>query len=81
MSAPNRHAYTSCNRPDFESTIELAYRYQVAPWFSIQPHAQRVIQPGGTKDIDNALILGVRTTSRFSVRARRVSVIALAVAF
>jgi porin len=51
----------SNSQPDFQATIEMVYRYQVAPWFSIQPHAQYVIQPGGTKGIDNAMILGVVT--------------------
>ena len=61
----NQRDGTSSSRPDFEATIELVYRYQAAPWFSIQPHAQYVIQPGGTQDIDNALILGVRMTIAF----------------
>jgi porin len=61
----NRSDHGSRSVPDFEATIELVYRYQVAPWCSIQPHAQYVIQPGGTKDIENALILGLRTTIAF----------------
>jgi porin len=65
VNAANQRDHTSNNQPDFEATIELVYRYQVAPWFSIQPHAQYVIQPGGTKDIDNALIVGVRTNIAF----------------
>ena len=65
VTAANQHDHTSPSRPDFEATIELVYRYQVAPWCSIQPHAQYVIQPGGTKDRDNALILGVRTNIAF----------------
>ena len=65
VTAANQHDHTSLSRPDFEATIELVYRYQVAPWCSIQPHAQYVIRPGGTKDHDNALILGVRTNIAF----------------
>jgi porin len=65
VRAANRHDRTSRSVPDFEATIELVYRYQVAPWLSIQPHAQYVIQPGGTKDYNNALILGVRTNLAF----------------
>jgi porin len=61
----NRRDGTNYRYPDFEATIELVYRYQAAPWFSIQPHAQYVIQPGGTKDRDNALILGLRTNITF----------------
>jgi len=61
----NHRDQTSLRQPDFEATIELVYRYQVAPWFSIQPHAQYVIQPGGTEVNDNALILGVRMNIAF----------------
>jgi len=61
----NQRARTSHSPPDFEATIELVYRYQAAPWFSIQPHAQYVIQPGGTNDVANALILGLRTNIAF----------------
>jgi porin len=65
VNASNTHDHTSFSRPDFESTFELVYRYQVAPWFSIQPHIQYVIQPGATNDIDDALILGIRTNIAF----------------
>ena len=65
VRAANRRDGTSDSVPDFEATIELVYRYQAAPWLSIQPHAQYVIQPGGTTDRGNALILGVRTNIAF----------------
>jgi porin len=65
VDAANQRDRTACSQPNFEATIELVYRYQVAPWVSIQPHAQYVIQPGATKDYDNALILGVRTNIAF----------------
>ena len=61
----NRADGTALRRPDFEATLELTYRYQASPWLSIQPHAQYVIQPGGTGDLDNALILGIRTNIAF----------------
>jgi porin len=61
----NRADATSHSLPDFETTIEFVYRYKSAKWLSIQPHAQYVIQPGGTKDIANALILGVRINIAF----------------
>ena len=65
VNSANQQDHTAYCQPDFEATIELVYRYQVAPWFSIQPHAQYVVQPGGTDDIDDALILGVRTNIAF----------------
>ena len=61
----NKADGTSNDLPDFESTIELVYRCQISPWFWIQPHAQYVIQPGGTGSTDNALILGLRTNFVF----------------
>ncbi|MEY2562325.1 MAG: porin [Verrucomicrobiota bacterium] len=51
--------------PDYEATIELVYRCQIAPWFSIQPHLQYVLHPGGTTERDNAFIVGVRTNIAF----------------
>ncbi len=65
VRAANQDDHTSNSVPDFEATIELVYRYQVAPWLWVQPHAQYVIQPGGTKDHDNAFIIGVRTNIAF----------------
>jgi carbohydrate-selective porin OprB len=61
----NKADGNSHGRPDFEATIELVYRYQAAPWLSIQPHAQYVVQPGGTTERDHALILGMRTNIAF----------------
>jgi porin len=65
VRAANQRDQTSRSVPDFEATLELVYRYRAAPWLSIQPHAQYVIRPGGTKDRDDAVILGVRTNIEF----------------
>ena len=65
VRASNRSDGTSNRVPDFEATIELVYRYQVAPWLWVQPHAQYVIQPGGTQDYGNAIVIGVRTNIAF----------------
>jgi porin len=65
VRAANLRDRTFHRGPDFESTIELVYRYQAAPWLWIQPHAQYVIQPGGTNEVANALILGLRTNIAF----------------
>lgn len=61
----NRRDHSFKREPDFEATIELVYRYQAAPWLSLEPHAQYVIQPGGTNERNNALILGLRTNVAF----------------
>ncbi len=65
VRAANLRDGTANSVPDFEATVELVYRYQAAPWLSIQPHAQYVIQPGGIKDRGDALIIGVRTNIAF----------------
>ncbi|MGD8936974.1 MAG: carbohydrate porin [Thiogranum sp.] len=43
----------------YETTLELAYSYNVNEGLRITPDLQYLIRPGGTGDIDNALILGV----------------------
>ncbi len=43
---------------DFEAVLEWMYKIQITQWLNIQPDVQYVIKPGGTGDIDNALVLG-----------------------
>jgi len=43
---------------DFEMVLEWMYKIQLTQWLNIQPDIQYVIQPGGTGDIPNALVLG-----------------------
>ena len=43
----------------YETTFELAYTYEVNDQLNVTPDIQYLLQPGGTGDIDNALILGV----------------------
>lgn len=44
--------------PDYEMVLELGHRFQVTPSTYFQPDVQYIVQPGGTGDIDNALVLG-----------------------
>ncbi len=44
-----------------ETAIELTYRAVIKPWLSIQPDLQFIINPGTSSDIDNAVLLGIRT--------------------
>lgn len=53
------------DEPDFEAVIEVTYKVRVAPWLSVQPDFQYVIQPGGDGRLDNALVVGVRTSVVF----------------
>ena len=43
-----------------ESVWEATYRAYMAPWLSVQPNIQYVINPGADAQIKNATVLGVR---------------------
>jgi porin len=43
-----------------ETTLELTYSAQLRPWLSVQPDAQLVIHPGGTRALRNAIVPGLR---------------------
>jgi porin len=48
-----------------ETTLELDYQYNPAPWLSIQPDAQYIMDPGGVSSRSDILVLGLRTIVRF----------------
>ena len=48
-----------------ETTIELNYRAQLSPWFSLMPNVQYVLQPNGVATIPNALVLGLQAKVTF----------------
>lgn len=48
-----------------ETIIEATYKIQVAPWGSIQPDLQYVINPSGVDGSRNAFVFGVRATIAF----------------
>ena len=50
---------------DYEMIIEFSYNIHVAKWLAVQPDLQYVINPNGTDDIDDALVLGVRIEADF----------------
>jgi porin len=43
-----------------ETSIELTYSTQMTDWLRLQPDLQYVINPGLDRDLDNALVLGLR---------------------
>lgn len=43
---------------DFETVLEWMYKVQITEWLNIQPDVQYIINPGGTGNIKNALVLG-----------------------
>jgi porin len=52
------------NRGD-EFVVEATYQCQLTPWFEIQPDLQFIIQPGGSADLANALVVGLSATIDF----------------
>jgi porin len=55
-----------------ETVLEATYLYQVAPWWTMQPDVQYVINPGAnvpsvytTRALKNAVVAGLRTTVTF----------------
>ena len=51
---------------DYEMAVELTYRlYFKDRSLFVQPDLQYIIQPGGTGDLDNALVLGCQVGINF----------------
>ncbi len=47
-------------RAESEKVVEIAHPIQITPWSYFQPDVQWVINPGGTGDIDNAVVIGAQ---------------------
>jgi porin len=43
-----------------EKVVEFAHRFQLTPWSYFQPDIQYVIDPGGTGDIPDAVVIGAQ---------------------
>ena len=50
---------------DYEAAVELTWEAVLNKWWTIQPDVQWIIHPGGSTAVDNALVVGVRTTIVF----------------
>ena len=48
-----------------ETVIEATYKIQVAPWGSIQPDVQYIVNPSAAHGSRNAFVIGLRTTIAF----------------
>lgn len=48
-----------------EWDAEIHYGFVLTPWFTIRPNLQYVVQPGGVKEVDDALIAGVKFITKF----------------
>ena len=62
----NQQDQISNSVPNFEATIELVYRYQAAPWLSIQPHAQYVTSPAARRTTATPSFSACEQTSSFN---------------
>ena len=54
VHVPGRHF------ADSEKVLEVGHRFQVTKWSYIQPDLQYVIDPGGTGDIPDAVVIGAQ---------------------
>lgn len=48
-----------------EMVIEFTYQAAITPWLVVQPDLQYIINPGGTTDLNNALVIGGRASITF----------------
>jgi porin len=48
-----------------EMVLEVTYQCQATPWLVVQPDLQYIINPGGTQDLGNALVIGGRVSVIF----------------
>lgn len=51
---------TGAGRPEHETVIEVGYRIQLTKFAYIQPDLQWIINPGGTGNIPDALVIGAQ---------------------
>lgn len=51
--------------PDHESVLEVTYSAAITPWCTLQPDFQWVMHPGGSRQLADAIVVGIRTTISF----------------
>jgi len=51
--------------PGYELALEATYAAEITPWFRVQPNVQWILHPGGTTDLGDALVLGMRASLAF----------------
>ncbi|MEK7678436.1 MAG: carbohydrate porin [Verrucomicrobiota bacterium] len=59
--AANQFSGSATPLPDFEMVVELTYRFELRPGWSLQPGLECIIHPGGSPARDPAWVLGIRT--------------------
>lgn len=62
LSTPYRRANPVGEPPltGSEGMVELTYSDRIAPFLTLQPDVQYVRRPGGLRDVDDAVVLGLR---------------------
>jgi porin len=50
---------------DYEALVEICYTFQINDGWSVQPNFQYIWQPGGSDGVDEATVVGARTTIGF----------------
>jgi porin len=58
-------AATGAGSPGYEIALEAGYRFQITKFAYVQPNLQWIINPGGTGNIPNALVLGAQMNVTF----------------
>ena len=53
----------------YEMVLEGTYEVALAPWLTLQPHVQYIIQPSGLSNVANALVLGMQIAVNFQPAA------------
>ena len=48
-----------------EYNVEINYGFHVTNWLTVRPNLQYVANPGGVKEVDNALVAGLKIQSTF----------------
>ncbi|WP_455924497.1 carbohydrate porin [Pseudomonas putida] len=48
-----------------EWDAEVHYGFVLTPWFTVRPNLQYVVHPGGVKEVDNALVAGLKFITKF----------------
>ena len=48
-----------------ETLLELTYTVALAPWLTVQPSLQYVINPAGRANVKNALVIGAQLSITF----------------
>ena len=53
-------AFLAAGWPNRKRWLRFAHRFQLTPWSYFQPDIQYVIDPGGTGDIPDAVVIGAQ---------------------